>query len=63
MYFIPMGLVLKNQAAVVATAWLDLSHLTWGNFFLENLIPVTIGNIIGWAIFVGLTYAIIYKKD
>jgi formate/nitrite transporter FocA (FNT family) len=33
-----------------------------GEIFLQNLLPVTVGNIIGGAIFVGLLYWIIYHK-
>jgi formate transporter len=36
--------------------------LTWGNFFLVNLLPVTIGNIIGGAVMVGLVYWFIYLR-
>ena len=39
-------------AAKAAEAGLDLSMLTWGNFLIKNLIPVTIGNILG-GVFVG----------
>jgi len=48
MYFIPLGLFLKGFDLVVAAAvGLDLGNLTWGNFFLNNLLPVTIG-VHGW---------------
>ncbi|GAJ15060.1 unnamed protein product, partial [marine sediment metagenome] len=49
MYFIPMGLLLKEDTTVVATAGLagKLSNLTLQRFFVNNLIPVTLGNIIG----------------
>lgn len=40
----------------------DYADLTWSNFFLHNLIPVTIGNIIGGAVFVGLAYWFIYLR-
>jgi formate transporter len=55
MYFIPSGILL-NQWAGIAPAGLDLSTLTWGAFLFKNLIPVTIGNIIGGVVFVGLSY-------
>ena len=42
----------KDYAAKAAEAGLDLSMLTWGNFLIKNLIPVTIGNILG-GVFVG----------
>lgn len=51
MYFIPMGLLIKGtDATFAAETGLDLTNLTWGNFFVSNLLPVTIGNIIGGAI-------------
>ena len=62
MYFIPMGLFLKSSGAVPA-ADLDLANLTWTNFFVKNLIPVTIGNVIGGAIFVGLLYWTVYVRN
>jgi formate transporter len=40
----------------------DYADLTWSNFFLVNLLPVTIGNIIGGAIMVGLVYWFIYLR-
>jgi formate/nitrite transporter FocA (FNT family) len=54
MYFIPMGLFLKN--AGVAAADLNLESLTWARFLVNNLVPVTLGNIVGGAIFVGSAY-------
>jgi formate transporter len=67
MYFIPMGLFIKGFAgsgfweAIGKTA-ADYGSLTWGAFFLRNLLPVTIGNIIGGAGFVGLAYWFIYLR-
>jgi len=61
MYFIPMGLFLKSSGQIVGEG-LDLTNLTWVNFFSKNLIPVTIGNVIGGAIFVGLLYWTVYVK-
>ncbi len=52
MFYIPAGLFAKSvpaYAALAAEAGLDLSALTWGNFFLHNLLPVTLGNILGGA--------------
>lgn len=62
MYFIPMGLFLKASGQI-APDGLDLTSLTWPNFFIKNLVPVTLGNIIGGAIFVGLLYWTVYVKD
>lgn len=67
MYFIPMGLFIKQfapasfwSAAGVSAA--DYANLTWGNFFFANLLPVTLGNIIGGAVMVGLVYWFIYLR-
>lgn len=52
MYYIPAGIMASSvpaYAAKAAEAGLDLSALTWGNFFVRNLIPVTVGNIVGGA--------------
>jgi formate transporter len=37
-------------------------HLSWSNFFIGNLLPVTIGNIIGGAVMVGLVYWFVYLR-
>lgn len=61
MYFIPVALFIKSGAspafyeAIGKTAE-SFPHLTWGNFILANLLPVTIGNIIGGAAMVGAVY-------
>jgi formate/nitrite transporter len=55
MYFIPTGIFLSHWAGL-APAGVDLSNLTWTAFFINNLLPVTIGNTLGGAVFVGLGY-------
>jgi formate transporter len=55
MYFIPGGIFL-SQWAGISPAGLDLTTLTWGAFLWKNLLPVTIGNIVGGVLFVGLSY-------
>lgn len=53
MFMIPFGLLLKAQGnpdVIAATNGLDLSNLTMGGFLWDNLLPVTIGNIIGGSI-------------
>jgi len=62
MYFIPMGIFLKGSG-LVSCAGLNLSNLTWANFFTKNLVPVTIGNVIGGAFFVGFLYWSVYVKQ
>jgi formate transporter len=72
MYFIPIGLFIKSWAP--ASFWAlpalaegsrtaaSFANLTWGNFFIANLLPVTIGNIIGGAGMVGLIYWFVYLR-
>lgn len=67
MYFIPMGLLIKVGAPAefwtsIGTTAVSFQNLTWGNFFLRNLLPVTIGNVIGGALLVGLVYWFIYLR-
>lgn len=60
MYYIPAGLLTMNIPAcaqAAAAAGLDTTALTWGNFFLHNLFPVTIGNILGGCGFAALLWA------
>ncbi len=59
MYFIPLGLFVKTSFADAAVTY---SNLTWSNFFVANLLPVTIGNIIGGSVMVGLMYWFIYLR-
>lgn len=56
MYFIPAGIFLKTWAGVPVPEGFNPATLTWGSFAVRNLIPVTIGNIIGGGLFVGLSY-------
>ena len=65
MYFVPMAIMLKGQANVVSASGISqglLSSLTWGNFITNNLIPVTLGNIIGGGLLVATIYVLIYWK-
>jgi formate transporter len=64
MYFLPYALLIKAfDPSFVATTTLNLTHLTWGSFLLNNLLPVTLGNIIGGAILVGVGYWFIYLRQ
>jgi formate/nitrite transporter len=67
MYFIPIGLLIKEGApesfwSMVQKTAADFPNLTWVNFFIGNLIPVTIGNILGGGLLVGLMYWFIYLR-
>lgn len=67
MFLIPYAITIRDFAtpefwqATGATA-AQFHALTVSNFILHNLIPVTIGNIIGGGVLVGLTYWIIYLR-
>ena len=64
MYFVPMGILLLEYGdpAFLQSAQ-DYSNVSWHNFFLHNLVPVTIGNIIGGAGLVGLVYWFVYLRN
>ncbi len=62
MYFIPMGIFLHNWAGIPAPSGIDPGILHWGSFLYRNLLPVTIGNIIGGGFFVGMGYWGAYLK-
>lgn len=54
MYYIPFGILAAGSEATSL-------GLTWSSFIVNNLIPVTLGNIIGGAGFIGVFYWYIYK--
>jgi formate/nitrite transporter len=56
MYFIPTGILLMSEAGMANVPGVDPNILGWINFLWKNLFPVTIGNIIGGAVFVGMSY-------
>lgn len=61
MYALPLGWIIKTfDPAFAAATSLDLSSLTWQGILVNNLLPVTLGNIIGGAFFVGAVYAAAY---
>jgi len=63
MFFIPMGITIANTAPELATkAGFDPTLFTYGNFFMNNLIPVTLGNIVGGAICVAGIYYLCYLR-
>jgi formate transporter len=68
MYFIPLGLFIKSSAtapfwSLARSTPTDFAALTWSNFVVANLLPVTIGNIIGGALMVGIVYWFIYLRN
>lgn len=66
MYYIPAGIFAKSNPEWVAASGLTgskLANLNWGSFFTSNLLPVTLGNIVGGVIFVAGVYWMVYIKD
>lgn len=67
MYFIPMGLFIRAGAgdgfwrAIGKTA-ADYPNVTWERFVVHNLVPVTLGNVLGGAVLVGIVYWFIYLR-
>jgi formate/nitrite transporter len=67
MYFIPVALLIKNYAGeafwtAAGKTPADYASITWNSFFINNLLPVTIGNIIGGALLVAAVYWLIFLR-
>jgi formate transporter FocA len=67
MYFLPLGLFVKAGAAdsfwqATGTSASDYGSLTWTNAVFDNLVPVTLGNVFGGAVMVGLVYWLVYRR-
>jgi formate/nitrite transporter len=69
MYYIPAGIFAGTEAAFaegalsIGLTQAALDGLGWYSFLIGNLIPVTLGNIIGGCVFVSAAYILAYKKD
>lgn len=68
MFLVPIGLVIKDGAS--SGFWADIgsspaafADLTWSAFFLNNLLPATLGNIIGGGVMVGVAYWSVYLRS
>jgi formate/nitrite transporter len=63
MYFVPFALLVTLFDPGFATVrGLDVHALTWGGFVSRNLLPVTLGNVIGGALLVGGVYWFVYLR-
>ena len=67
MYYIPAGILAKSNPVYVQQAIeqygvsaANIENLNWINMVFNNLVPVTLGNIVGGAFFVGIFYSIGY---
>lgn len=56
MYFIPAGLFVTYEYGI------ESSSLTWLSFICDNLLPVTLGNLIGGAFLAGIGYWLVYLR-
>ena len=50
MYFVPVGMMLG-------------AGVTWSQFLKWNLLPVTLGNIVGGLVFVGAAYSFCFRRE
>lgn len=67
MYFVPYALFIQafdaNFAASIADKVPGMDNLTWSAFLANNLIPVTIGNIVGGAVLVAAVYWSVFLRN
>lgn len=66
MYFLTNGLFLKHTPAIAAASGLtpdQLATFTWKSCLISNLLPVTLGNIVGAMVFVVLLFWTAYLRD
>lgn len=66
MYYIPAGIMAKANPAWAAASGLParvLDELTWTAFAVDNLVPVTLGNIAGGMILVGMAYWFVFLRE
>jgi formate/nitrite transporter len=56
MYFIPAGIMTAGLTNTATT-------VNWFNMWMSNLIPVTLGNIVGGMFFVGVIYWVAFRKE
>lgn len=63
MYYLPAGILAKSIPNLASKSGLGegLASLNISNMVIKNLLPVTLGNIIGGAIFVGILYYFAYR--
>lgn len=54
MYFVPAAIL--NRSWSPTSFWTSYDTLTWVRFLVRNLVPGTLGNIVGGSVFVGFIY-------
>ena len=65
MFMIPLAILIKDNAGADfwSTSGLDPSaftDLSWSAFYVDNLLPVTLGNIVGGGVMIGVLYWTIF---
>lgn len=63
MFVIPAGMVASNMQAWQGMGISVSENLTVSGFLLGNLLPVTLGNLVGGSLLVGLCYWFIYLRN
>jgi formate transporter len=67
MYLLPTGLFIRSGASdsfwtAAGTSPDEYGDVTWAAFLVRNLVPVTLGNVVGGVVLVGLVYAFVYLR-
>lgn len=66
MYYIPAGMLAMGNptyAAMAAEHGINVTGMNMQNFIFGNLVPVTLGNIIGGGVFVGFMYLMLMNAS
>ena len=70
MYYIPAGIIAKNNSVYAEKAMEvygyteeQLAKLNWKSFFIDSSIPVTLGNIVGGMVLIGVIFWLINGKN
>ena len=70
MFYIPAGIFAAGNAKFAEVAMTKygitaekLATLNWQNFFIKNELPVTLGNIVGGMLFIGVALFILYARE
>ena len=70
MFYIPAGIFASSNSKFAESAMTKygisaekLATLNWQNFFLKNELPVTLGNIVGGMLFIGVALFILYGRE
>lgn len=66
MFYIPAGILAKTNSNWRAASHINpaiLANLNWHTFIINNLVPVTLGNIVGGAVFVAGIYWFVFIKN